>query len=208
MSPRTVRPLAGTAAVTAAVLAVGGLALTGAQTASAAPGDNGDVKIHTVGTPFGDAKDEPKVCRFYLAAFDFDALQQVSWSITAQSARAAVPQLSGLINLGTGTGHTAPLSLPDGQYKLVWTFLGETGAAKQKAFKVDCATSGPPTTGGNGPGKPPQGPVGAGGGGSAELAADDGPSLFGIGTAVAAALAGTTGLVLIRRSRRRDDGVA
>ncbi|MFE3073376.1 hypothetical protein [Streptomyces sp. NPDC059247] len=207
MSPRTVRPLAGPAAVTAAVLAVGGLALTGAQTASAAPGDNGDVKIHAVGTPFGDSKDEPKVCKFYLAAFDFDALQQVSWAITAQSARVAVPQLSGLIDLGTGTGHTAPLSLPDGQYKLVWTFLGETGAAKQKVFKVDCGTISP-TTGGNGPGKPPHGPVGAGGGGSAELAADDGSSLFGIGTAVAAALAGATGLVLIRRSRRRDDGVA
>ncbi|MFJ2787779.1 MULTISPECIES: hypothetical protein [unclassified Streptomyces] len=206
MSPRTVRPLAATA--TATVLAVGGLALTGAQTASAAPGDNGDVKIHAVGTPFGDSKDEPKVCRFYLAAFDFDTLQQVSWAITAQSSRVAVPQLSGLINLGIGTGHTAPLSLPDGQYKLVWTFLGETGAAKQKVFKVDCATSGSPTTGGNGPGKPPHGPVGAGGGGSAELAADGDSSLFGIGTAVAAALAGTTGLLLIRRSRRRDDGVA
>ncbi|MGW1926661.1 hypothetical protein ACWCQ0_48025, partial [Streptomyces massasporeus] len=56
-------------------------------------------------------------------------------------------------------------------------------------------------------GRPPQGAVGAGGGGSAQVAADD-SSGFGIGAAVAAGLAGTAGLVLIRRSRRRDNGAA
>ncbi|MFG2870275.1 hypothetical protein [Streptomyces sp. NPDC048338] len=58
-----------------------------------------------------------------------------------------------------------------------------------------------------GDGRPPYGPVGAGGGGSAEVAADDG-SDFGAGSALAAGLAGTAVLILVRRSRRRTDGTA
>ncbi|APE20690.1 MULTISPECIES: hypothetical protein [Streptomyces] len=211
MTARTARPLAATAA---AALAFGGLALAGAPAAFAAPGDNGDVKIHKVGTPFDDQSNEPKVCKFYLAAFNFDSLQEVDWEITPQPPKADDPSLSGHITLGgTGKGHTGPLSLPSGQYKLVWTFEGENGAGKQKVFKVECPgdvitnPTNPPTTGGHGPGKPPHGPVGAGGGGSAELAAED-SSAFGVGAAVAAGLAGTAGLVLIRRSRRRDNGAA
>ncbi|MER6096204.1 hypothetical protein ABT154_10165 [Streptomyces sp. NPDC001728] len=215
MTARTTRPLAMTA--TAAALALGGLSLA-APAAFAAPGDNGDVKIHKVGTPADSQNDEPKVCKFYLAAFNFDNLQEVDWEIGPQPPRADGPQLSGHITLGgLGKGSTGPLSLPDGQYKLVWTFEGENGAGKHKVFKVDCP--GDVTTGGNGnggpgggpgghgPGKPPHGPVGAGGGGSADIAAQD-SSAFGIGAAVAAGLAGTAGLVLIRRSRRRDDGAA
>ncbi|MEX0169335.1 hypothetical protein [Streptomyces sp. LMG1-1-1.1] len=216
MPARTVRPLAATAA---AALAFGGLALAGAPTAYAAPGDNGDVKIHKVGTPFTDQRNEPKVCRFYLAAFNFDTLQEVDWEITPQPPKADDPSLSGHIALATGTGHTGQLSLPSGQYKLVWTFEGANGAGKQKVFQVECPgdvitnPSHPPTSppnggpGGHGHGRPPHGPVGAGGGGSAELAAED-SSAFGIGAAVAAGLAGTAGLVLIRRSRRRDNGAA
>ncbi|MBD0710122.1 MULTISPECIES: hypothetical protein [unclassified Streptomyces] len=195
MTSRTIRALAST---TAAALAFGGLSLAGAPTAYAAPGDNGDVKIHKVGTPYGDPKDETRVCSFYLVAVGFDVLQQVSWEILPQAKVAA--QLSGNISLEIGAGHTAPLTLPNGQYKLEWSFLGETGNARQKVFTVDCGGVGLPH-------KPPHGPVGAGGGGSAEIAADD-SSAFGIGTAVAAGLAGLTGLVLIRRSRRRDDGAA
>ncbi|KQX47790.1 MULTISPECIES: hypothetical protein [unclassified Streptomyces] len=217
MTARTTRPLAVTA--TAAVLALGGLSLAGAPAAFAAPGDNGDVKIHKVGTPFDSQANEPKVCKFYLAAFNFDSLEEVDWEISPQPPKADDPQLSGHITLGgTGKGHTGPLSLPSGQYKLVWTFAGENGAGKQKVFKVECpgdVITNPPTTGGNGTGgpgghghgKPPHGPVGAGGGGSAVIAAED-SSAFGIGAAVAAGLAGTAGLVLIRRSRRRDDGAA
>ncbi|MEU5985604.1 hypothetical protein [Streptomyces sp. NPDC047434] len=55
--------------------------------------------------------------------------------------------------------------------------------------------------------RPPHGPVGAGGGGSAEVAADD-DSAFGAGSALAAGLAGTAVLILVRRSRRRTDGTA
>ncbi|MCM1948532.1 hypothetical protein NC315_24620 [Streptomyces sp. G2] len=217
MLARTARPLA--AASGLALAGLGGLALLGgAPAAFAAPGDNGDVKIHNVGTPYDDQRNEPKVCDFYLAAFNFDANQKVSWEIVPQPDKADDPNLSGQLTLPTGTGHTGPLALPDGMYKLTWTFEGENGAGKHKVFQVDCPNGG---NGGNGNGgngnggngghghhKPPHGPVGAGGGGSAEIAAEEDASAFGVGAAVAAGLAGTVGLVLIRRSRRRNDGAA
>ncbi|HEU5428353.1 MAG TPA: hypothetical protein VFU74_15840, partial [Actinocrinis sp.] len=49
-----------------------------------APGDNGDVKIHASTTPVGDQRDETHVCVFYLDAFNFDTIQQVSWHIDQQ----------------------------------------------------------------------------------------------------------------------------
>ncbi|MER5963150.1 hypothetical protein [Streptomyces sp. NPDC002057] len=294
MTARTVRPLALTAA---AALTLGGATLAGAPAAFAAPGDNGDIKIHRVGTSFTDQRNEPRVCTFYLAAFNFDTLQEVDWEISRQPSDNG-PVRSGELTLAAGTGHTAPLSLPNGQYKLVWTFEGQTGTGKQKVFRVACpgdVITNPPPTGGNGDGgspngtgangtgnngtangtgngtsntgdnwngtgtgnstgngtsnssgdnwngtsnsnsnsnggsanangngdadnwngdsnsngngRPPQGPVGAGGGGSVQLADED-SSAFGVGAAVAAGLAGTAGLVLIRRSRRRNDGAA
>ncbi|MFE6061838.1 hypothetical protein [Streptomyces sp. NPDC056431] len=285
MTARTVRPLAASAA---AALTFGGLALAGAPSAFAAVGDSGDIKVHSVGTPFGSQRDEPRVCRFYLAASDFESLQQVNWAISRQPS-ANGPALSGQLTLAAGTGHTDPLSLPSGQYRLSWTFQGQTVVVRPKAFQVACpgdTIASPPPTGGNGgggngtggnglgpnatggngmngtggnggngtggngagtnaagtnatggngnswngggrengsswnsgsgsgsssgngwSGRPPQGAVGAGGGGSAQVAADD-SSNFGIGAAVAAGLAGTAGLVLIRRSRRRDNGAA
>ncbi|MFJ5140340.1 hypothetical protein [Streptomyces sp. NPDC088707] len=283
MSARTVRPLATTAA---AVLTFGGLALAGAPSAFAAPGDSGDIKVHSVGTPSASQRDEPRVCRFYLAASDFETLQQVNWAISRQPS-ANGPALSGQLSLASGAGRTDPLSLPSGQYRLSWTFQGQTVVVRPKAFQVTCpgdAIASPPPTGGNGgggngtggnglgpnadadtdggngangtngtngtggngtnatgsnttggngdswngggsesgdswnsgsgnnsgngwSGRPPQGAVGAGGGGTARVAADD-SSGFGIGAAVAAGLAGTAGLVLIRRSRRRDNGAA
>ncbi|GHG08014.1 hypothetical protein [Streptomyces hydrogenans] len=222
MLARTARPLA--AASGLALAGLGGLALLGgAPAAFAAPGDNGDVKIHNVGTPYDDQRNEPKVCDFYLAAFNFDANQKVSWEIVPQPDKADDPNLSGQLTLPTGTGHTGPLALPDGMYKLTWTFEGENGAGKHKVFQVDCPNggnggngnggngnggNGNGGNGGNGHHKPPHGPVGAGGGGSAEIAAEEDASAFGVGAAVAAGLAGTVGLVLIRRSRRRNDGAA
>ncbi|MGW1011750.1 hypothetical protein ACWD4X_17190 [Streptomyces termitum] len=201
MSARTVRPLAAVSG-----LALAGLALAGgAPAAYAAPGDNGDVKIHKVGTPFGDQSDEPKVCAFYLAGFNFDTLQNVQWEIAPQPAKPGGAELSGRITLLSGTGHTAPLALPDGMYKLTWTFAGENGAGKHKVFRVDCPNG---TTGGSTGGHGPHGPVGAGGGGAAQIAAEQDSSAFGIGAAVAAGLAGAAGVVLIRRSRRRTDGAA
>lgn len=207
MTTRTARPLAGAAA---AALVLGGFALAGAPAAYAAPGDNGDVKIHKATTSSDNPKNEPKVgCEFRLAAFNFDTIQEVTWEITPQPPKADDPSLNGAITLNGGKGHTGKLKLPTGQYKLVWTFEGENGAGKQKVFKVDCpgdVVTNPPHNG-HGHHRPPHGPVGAGGGGSAPIAAED-SSAFGVGAAVAAGLAGTAGLVLIRRARRRDDGAA
>ncbi|MFG3349765.1 hypothetical protein ACGF1Z_32475 [Streptomyces sp. NPDC048018] len=219
MTVKALRPLLSTAAT---ALAIGSLTLGGAPMAHAAPGDNGDVKTHNVGTDPNDQRDEPKVCRFYLAAFNFDTLQEVDYSIAPQPPKADGPTLSGHITLTSGRGQTGELALPDGMYKLDWTFVGENGAGKSKVFQVDCPTApptNPPVTGGGdnggsasgGPGhhRPPHGPVGAGGGGASETAtqADD-SSAFGVGSAVAAGLAGAAGLILVRRSRRRNDGAA
>ncbi|WP_436788296.1 hypothetical protein [Yinghuangia sp. YIM S10712] len=135
-------------ALTTVVLAASAATLAALpDNAAAAPGDNGDVKIHATTTDFDDQRNEPKVCAFYLAAFNFDQVQQVTWAIAPQPERVGGATLSGAISLATGTGHTGPLSLPDGQYKLTWNFLGQTGAAKQKVFQVSCATEGG-TTGG------------------------------------------------------------
>ncbi|MFH8839788.1 hypothetical protein [Streptomyces sp. NPDC017868] len=228
-----------------ATLALGAVTLAGAPQAFAAPGDNGDVKVHRQGTADTDRANQPQVgCVFRFAAFDFDGLQSIQWNIYAQPGLPGNqdPSLkNGSIAVdANGDGHTDDLTgLPSGMYKVEWTWVGQNGAAKSKVFRVDC----PPDNGnggngnggngnggngnggngnggngnggngnggnggGHGHGRPPHGPVGAGGGGSAQLAAED-SSAFGVGAAVAAGLAGTAGLVLIRRSRRRDNGAA
>ncbi|MFE7581006.1 hypothetical protein ACFU5Y_05485 [Streptomyces gardneri] len=222
-----------------ATLALGGVTLAGAPAAFAAPGDNGDVKVHRQNTPDNSDVNEPQVgCTFRFAAFNFDGLQSIQWDIYEQPGQPGNqdPSLkSGSIAVdANGDGHTDDITgLSSGMYKVEWTWVGQNGAAKSKVFRVNCPiitnptpTPTPTSTNGNGgpgggPGgngdnggngqpphhKPPHGPVGAGGGGSAPIAAED-SSTFGIGAAVAAGLAGTAGLVLIRRSRRRDNGAA
>ncbi|MEU7390806.1 hypothetical protein [Streptomyces tanashiensis] len=213
-----------------ATLALGAVTLAGAPQAFAAPGDNGDVKVHRQGTPDTSQANEPQVgCIFRFAAFNFDGLQSIQWNIYEQPGQPGNqdPSLkNGSIAVDSnGDGHTDDITgLPTGMYKVEWTWEGQNGAAKSKVFRVDC----PPVNGnggngnggngnggngnggnggGHGHGKPPHGAVGAGGGGSAQIAAED-SSAFGVGAAVAAGLAGTAGLVLIRRSRRRGNGAA
>lgn len=230
MTALAVRPLLSTAAAT---LALGSVALAGAPVAFAAPGDNGDVKIHHAGRPDEpprtsetDQRNEPRVCTFYVAALGFDGLQVLNYEIQPQPPKGGMVVPPGTIAVDAqGNGITPDLELPDGHYKVEWTWAGQQGAKKSKVFKVDCDDftnpTKPPTTGGNENGgngdngghgkpphhKPPHGPVGAGGGGSAELASED-SSGFGVGAAIAAGLAGTVGLILVRRSRRRTDGAA
>ncbi|MCP9959557.1 hypothetical protein [Streptomyces sudanensis] len=213
----TPRPLLRTA-VTG--LALGGLALTSAPAAVAQPGDNGDVRIHDIGTPPLDQRSESKVCRFYLAAFEFAGLQQVAYTLTPQPLEAGDPTVQGTITLTpTGTGQSTELKLPDGQYRLTWTFAGAVGPARMKTFRVDCPEGGHGKDGkeskegkhsdgqDGGPNhEEPQGGVGAGGGGMAGTPSGD-TSTLGAGAALAAGLAGTAGLVLLRR-RRRAHGVA
>ncbi|GGN90228.1 hypothetical protein GCM10011579_085990 [Streptomyces albiflavescens] len=216
--PRRVGARTGAAAL--AALTVAGAALLGAPAAVAAPGDNGDVKIHEAGTPVDDQNNEPKVCKFYLDAFNFDGLESIRWSIEPQPPVAGSEPLNGTIILPpSGHGWTGELSLPNGQYKLTWTFEGENGAGKQKVFKVDCPTGTPsptpsPSPTRTGPGTPsptpsptrtgPGGPHGgppAGGGGVA-------PRDFSPVAGAAAVGLVVTGGVVYLRLRRRPDGAA
>lgn len=211
-SARSSRTLPLVAAVSAAVV------LTAAPAAFAkAPGDNGDVKVHRTTTAVSDERDNPMVCRFYLDAFQFDTVQQVSWSISQQPPTGRRKVLSGTLPLANGTGHTVNLGLPNGHYDLTWKFKGEHGSAKHKVFFVSCPPSmslppGTTMTGGHvshpgGPGGTPGrpvGPVNAGGGGTSQ-----GTPTGRIATASvllsAAAVGG--GSLLLRRRRRASGGV-
>ncbi|MER5640468.1 hypothetical protein ABT095_26405 [Kitasatospora sp. NPDC002227] len=206
-------PAAAAAAATAVVLSLGTAPL-----AAAAPGDNGDVKVHDSATAVTSQNDDPKVCKFYLDAFGFDTVQLVSWTISQQPPTGNALVLAGSIVLVTGTGSTQTYTLPDGHYKLEWTFVGESGNAKQKVFQVQCATPTPtppghpptppvspspsvtssagPAPGGSSSPVAPQGPVSTGGGGTS--GPDSGELLGG-----AALLAGAAGLGL-RALRRRS----
>ena len=115
---------------------------------AAVNGDNGTVKIHNSSTPVTDRRNEPHVCVFYLDAFGFDPGQSVSWQIKSwppTGDRAVVDQ--GTLTLDSaGDGRTSDQALPNGHYKLFWTFTGEHGAAKQKVFWVSCPSSTPTPT--------------------------------------------------------------
>ncbi|MGR3873631.1 hypothetical protein ACUXZZ_34370 [Streptomyces graminifolii] len=179
------------------VLAAAATVAFGAPVAVAAPGDNGDVKIHEVGTPFTDERNQPKVCDFYLDAFNFDTVQQVTWSIETQPSIPGGATRSGSITLTTGTGHTMPIAqLPNGMYKLTWTFVGENGAGKHKVFQVDCPSPPPGGATGGGTGGPNGGPP-AGGGGLARDAA-----LTPLAGAAAVGLTAVGGTVWFRLRRR------
>jgi hypothetical protein len=116
-----------------------------------APGDNGDVKIHSSTTPVTDPTDErnvPHLCVFYLDAFNFDSVQSVTWWIKAWPPTGDGSTIvdQGMITLdSSGNGFTTDQTLPNGHYKLFWTFAGEKGAAKHKVFWVSCPAT-PPTS--------------------------------------------------------------
>ncbi|NBM18450.1 hypothetical protein [Streptomyces sp. GC420] len=218
--PRLVGSRTGAAAAVAA-LAVAGTTLMGAS-AAFAQGDNGDVKIHSVGTRYQDQRDESNVCKFYLAADNFDVATEVTYRIEPKPPRPNGPALEGTITLAGGVGQTRPLSLIDGQYKLAWEVTAppatppDVAATGSKVFTVDCKKD--PKYGGeerehgqsgskyegessgkHGDDWTPKGGVPAGGGG---LAVPAGPSQ--IGGAAAAGAVGVAGLVYFRRFRRLD----
>lgn len=200
-----------------------GTALLGAQAAVAAPGDNGDVKVHDANTAVDNQRDDPKVCHFYLDGFNFDPGQRITWFIVTQPQVAGGANLSGSLDLPTGQGRTPlpNLTLPDGQYKLTWRFVGENGAGKSKVFKVDCPIGGPtstasptptPTGLGGGPGGGPGGPQGGPGGPNGGPPAGGGglahPQNFSPVAGAAAAGLAVVGGVVFLRLRRRPDGAA
>ncbi|MGW3042144.1 hypothetical protein ACWC9T_19385 [Kitasatospora sp. NPDC001159] len=194
--------------LSAAATVAAALTLGGAPATLAAPGDNGDVEIHSGTTPVTDTRDERKVCKFYLDAFNFDTVHQVNWTIEQQQPTGTAPVRAGQITLTNGTGATAVFTLPNGHYKLVWTFSGESGTAKRKLFEVSCATSSPspspshsPThSPGHSPSTSPtrhepHGGVGTGGGGTSGANAAE---VIGGGALVVGA-----GGLTIRAMRRR-----
>jgi hypothetical protein len=150
--------VAGAALLTAGMTVAFGAPDAGARPVAAPPGhgkapaavngDNGTVKIHNSSTPVTDRRNEPHVCVFYLDAFGFDAGQSVSWQIKSwppTGNRTVVDQ--GTLTLGSaGDGRTSDQTLPNGHYKLFWTFTGEHGAAKQKVFWVSCPSPTPTPT--------------------------------------------------------------
>ncbi|QIP87254.1 hypothetical protein GLX30_28140 [Streptomyces sp. Tu 2975] len=223
LRPRRVR----TAAAALAALAYTGMTLASAPAAFAAIGDSGDIKIHKAGVEHWDTRDDIKgVCKFSLSAFNFESLDQVTWTITPQPPTAAGPTLTDSLVLHAGRGHTEEYALPDGDYLLAWTV--PTGVPKQKVFEVDCDKygdkHGEKNNGNKGPENDkggtiwekddkdaPHGAVPAGGGGVAgdgsEGTGDDGSSVAAA-TALVAGAAGAAGLVLVRRARRRAHGAA
>ncbi|MFC8454030.1 hypothetical protein [Kitasatospora sp. NPDC057223] len=145
----------------------GAVSLAVAPLAQAAPGDNGDIKVHESTTAVTDPRDEPQVCRFYLDAFNFDTLQLVSWTIEQQPPTGTQQVAAGNLVLTDGTGRTADMTLPDGHYRVNWTFVGETGSAKHKVFMVDCRPGASPSPSPGASASPS--PVGGPGGGPSTL---------------------------------------
>ncbi|WP_234531325.1 hypothetical protein [Streptomyces shenzhenensis] len=134
--PRTTGSRAG-ATVVLTALAAAGASWVAAPNA-AAQGENGDIRVHRVGVPFGVSKDDPVVCSFYLDAVNFDDLSTITYTITPQPPLPTAASSGGAIQLAGGAGHTDPLGLADGQYSLTWALNGRT---KSKIFRVDCHDS-------------------------------------------------------------------
>ncbi|MFH8341379.1 hypothetical protein [Streptomyces sp. AM6-12] len=221
--PRTAGTRAG-ATVVLTALAAAGASWVAAPTAMA-QGENGDIRIHRVGTPYGVSKDDPTVCRFYLDAVNFDILPVIAYTITPQPPLPTSATVTGTIQLAGGAGHTDPLGLADGQYRITWT---AAGALKEKVFRVNCRENGAQgapgqiddhqqqehneqqqehndtSWGQNGDHGGPQGGVHAGGGGLVDTAAAYSP----VGAAAAVGLLAVGGVVYVRRNRRRPHGAA
>ncbi|MEU7060802.1 hypothetical protein [Streptomyces sp. NPDC046197] len=145
--PRTFASRVGAAAALTALTAAGATWL--AAPAAVAQGEAGDIKIHRVGVPFGVSKDDPVVCRFYLDAVNFDTLPTIGYTIQAQPPLPTSATVTGTIALAAGAGHTDPLGLADGQYRLMWTVAG---TPKEKIFRVNCRDDNERHDGAFGPG--------------------------------------------------------
>lgn len=221
---RTLNRVGGLSAVAAAAL----LSAPAAAHATA-PGDNGTVKIHDASTGEELRKNEPHVCEFYVDAFGFDSVQQVSWHIETWAPTAAVKGetvKSGAITLdGEGHGRTGDMTLPDGHYKLFWNFEGEKGSAKHKVFWTDCedeeqgsgssptpsapsstapsGTESDPGTSGDSaePAAVPSSSPSPQGGAEGDLAETGNGAPVGLLSAAAAALLGAGGYMVFRRRR-------
>ncbi|MER7856874.1 hypothetical protein ABTZ98_30635 [Streptomyces bacillaris] len=187
----------------AVAVAVAGTALAGAPSAYAVPGDSGNIDIRSVSWHSRGDRDGVEVCKFVLAASNFESFPSVPWTITEQPP--TVPPGTTLMDrlpLINGSARSETYLLPEGTYQLVWVV---PAGPKQKSFKVECPERG------HGGGKPhkPQQPIGgvpAGGGGVPDMepisSTDDSNSGVAAAALVAGA-AGAAGLIMVRRSARR-----
>lgn len=125
------------------ITAVGVLAGPVAHADEEPPGNKGTVKVHEVGTPDDDRRNEPKLCDFRIVGFGFPEDADLEIAIEGHGGPNAGP--------GTfdGTVTAAELSdagdwaidgptLPDGMYKLEVENTTAPGGPKQKVFKIDC----------------------------------------------------------------------
>ncbi|MDQ0603031.1 hypothetical protein QF037_007376 [Streptomyces canus] len=174
-------------AAAVAALTLAGCALTGTPAVAAT---NGDVKIHAQYEPTAEQDNDPHVCRFYLDAFNFDAGEEVHWTIAAQP-----PSTGGTVKEGdltvtaAGGGSTEVISLPNGHYKLTWATGDGDGQNRNKVFWVECPPRGPH-------GGPHGGPPAGGGG----IARDQ--AFAPVAGAAAVGMAAVGGVVWFRLRRR------
>ncbi|MFE8976044.1 hypothetical protein [Streptomyces cyaneofuscatus] len=194
-----------TGAKVAVAVAVAGATLAGAPAAYALPGDSGDIDIRSVSWHSRGDRDGVEVCKFVLAASNFESLPSVPWTITEQPP--TVPPGTTLLDtlpLINGSARSGTYLLPEGTYQLVWVV---PVGPKQKSFKVECPDRG---HGGSKPHKPqrPIGAVPAGGGGVPDMEPISSESDSNAGTAAAALVAGgagAAGLIMMRRRRARGE---
>lgn len=104
-------------------------------------GNNGTVKIiDATGDYDLDKDNDPHVCAFYVAGFNFDSGQTGTYTITGQAPTADRVGTSGSYRANAdGKWATPTVRLMDGHYKLdVQTGQGD---GKHKVFWVDCQKS-------------------------------------------------------------------
>ncbi|WP_069169367.1 hypothetical protein [Streptomyces griseus] len=217
-----------TGTTVAAAVTVAGAALAGAPAAYAAPGDSGNIDVTSVGWHSRGDRDGVEVCKFVLAASNFESLPAVPWTITEQPP--TVPPgdtLLGTLPLINGSARSQEYLLPEGTYQLVWVV---PAGPKQKSFEVDCSRRGQGGSRGDGDDRgsergndrgsdrgssseasaekeydKPSGAVPAGGGGVPDMESVSSESDSNVGTtaALVAGAAGVAGLVMVRRTARR-----
>lgn len=115
------------------------LALAPGATARPASGERGYVRVHGAGTAVAGRGGDARVCQFYLDAFIFGTVPRIDWKVLQSSSKKEV--LHGTLALANGFGHTRSLRLPNGSYRVTWTFPRAQGAAAHTDFRVSCQPS-------------------------------------------------------------------
>lgn len=131
------------------------------ETPQDVPGNNGTLKVHELGTPSGTENNDPKVCKFNLEGFGFDAGQSGYIMFDAQGKDSSAVSSTVKYNFGPTSANGFAVSqdfnnggatLANGHYKA--TLYGkDTGQnidltdvkAKSKVFKVNCVAVVNPT---------------------------------------------------------------